>query len=134
MLILGSIGAVMGFAICLIISFLTSDPETETLSAGMKVLYIAVGALQGAIAMGATVVYQMESWSIARATVTHFLITFAAYFAMGYIQGWLELGSAVFWITTAVMIVIYFIIWLANYISYKRTIRKMNEELEKFKK
>ena len=133
-LILGLIGAVAGFVLCLIIIILTSDPNAEPVSVGMRVLYVAAGAFQGAIAMGTTVVYQIEKWSIARATVTHFVATFAAYFLMGYVQGWLEFGSVVFWITTAAMFVTYFIIWLTNYLSYKRTIHKMNEELEKLKK
>ena len=132
--ILAVAGTVMGFAICLFISLISEDPDEEQISTGMKILYYAVGCLQGAIAMGATVVYEIEHWSILRATVTHFVLTFAAYFLMGYVQGWLVFGSLVFWVTTGCMVVAYIIIWLVNYFSYKRTIRRMNRDLKKLKK
>lgn len=125
------IGAVMGFVVCFIITLLTSDSHDSEVGVGMMILYYSAGIMQGAIAMGGTVVYQIERWSITKATVTHFVLTFAGYIAMGYIQGWLDPGAPGFWITTAVMIVCYIIIWLANYYSCKNSIKEINDKLDK---
>lgn len=92
-----------------------------------------LGALQGALAMGSTVVYDIDRWSVTRCTVTHFIIAFGGYTALGLIEGWMKLNDPGFWIMTAAMVTAYFIIWLVMYLSYKRTIKRMNAELNRWK-
>jgi hypothetical protein len=48
-------------------------------------------------------------------------------------MGWFKLDDPVFWIVVAAMAAAYVLIWLVQYLSYRRTIRKMNENLEKMK-
>ena len=92
-----------------------------------------LGALQGALGMGSTVVYAVDRWSVTRCTVTHFAITFGGYTALGLAEGWLKLNDPGFWIMTAVMVAVYFLIWLIMHLNYRRKIRKMNDELKRWK-
>jgi Flp pilus assembly protein TadB len=83
--------------------------------------------------MGSSVVYGIEKWSIARATATHFLLVFALYFFLVISMGWFSLSDPVFWIVVGTMVAVYILIWLLQYLSYRRQIREMNDELIKWK-
>ena len=50
---------------------------------------ILLGGIPGAVAMGSTVIYDIEKWSILRCTVTHFLVAMGA-----IIFGCIEIGRA----------------------------------------
>ena len=117
-------------AVISIIFILTGPSEGLTVKA---LPHILLGGLYGAAAMGSTVIYDVEEWSIARATATHFLLSFALYFLLVITMGWFRLDDPVFWIVVAVMAAAYVLIWLVQYLSYRRTIRNMNENLEKMK-
>ncbi|MBR3306740.1 MAG: DUF3021 domain-containing protein [Lachnospiraceae bacterium] len=136
-LILGSIGFVCGILIGLTF-FICSDvygaEDRAAAFAGLSLFELLVGGIYGMISMGLTVVYDIESWSIAKATITHFAFTLAGFYAMGMIQGWLVLGDLLFWIMTAAFIAVYICIWLSQYLSYRRQIRRMNDGLDQFKK
>lgn len=92
-----------------------------------------LGGIYGAVAMGSSLVYDIEKWSIARATATHFLLVFALYFLLVTAMGWFRLDDPVFWIVISVMVIAYVLIWLFQYLAYKRKIQAMNEELKKWK-
>ena len=115
------IGALIG------IGFLLADRERPGLMEALP--HILVGGVYGAVAMGSSIVYDIESWSIARATVTHFLACFGLYFLIVITMGWFRLDDPTFWMVIALMVIAYVLIWLFQYLSYKRTIRKMNQEL-----
>ena len=120
-------GFVLGVAvgICLMLigssSFLTAFP------------HILLGSVYGAVAMGGSVVYGIENWSIARATATHFLLVFVLFVLLAVWMGWLRLKDPVFWIVLAAMAVAYVLIWLIQYLSYRKKVRKINEDLAKWR-
>ena len=95
--------------------------------------HIFMGGFYGAVAMGSSVMYEIENWSITRATVTHFLVVFALYSLLVRIMGWFTLDNPVFWIVVAVMALAYVLIWLLQYRSCKRRIREMNNELARIR-
>lgn len=126
--------AVIGLAAGLLVSwfFAQMAGTEEGLGFPLWMNYL-LGSLQGALAMGSTVVYAIDRWSVTRCTVTHFVIVFSGYTALGLIEGWMKLNDPGFWIMTAVMVAVYFLIWLVMYLSYKRTIKRMNAELNRWK-
>jgi hypothetical protein len=95
--------------------------------------HILLGGIYGGAAMGSSVVYDIEKWSIARATATHFLFVFALYFLIVVTMGWFRLNDPVFWIVIGAMLLAYVLIWLFQYLSCKRKIRKMNQDLIRMK-
>ena len=92
-----------------------------------------MSGIYSAVVTGSSIVYDIEEWSIARATATHFLLSFSLYFLLVLSMGWFRLDDPVFWIVIAVMVVIYVLIWLFQYLSYKRKIREMNHDLKIWK-
>ncbi len=122
-------GFVLGGVIS-IIFILTGSSGGVT---GKDLPHILLGGIYGAVAMGSAVIYDVEKWSIARATATHFLLMFALYFLLVITMGWFRLDDPVFWIVVAVMVCGYVLIWLIQYLFYKRKIRGMNDKLEKWK-
>ena len=126
--LLAALGYVLGVLVGVV--FFLSDPSGGLAAA---IPYLILSGIPGAAAMGSSVIYDIEQWSIARATVTHFLITFGCYYLLSLSLGWFRFGDRIFWIVTAAMVIIYIIIWLIMYLSYRRQIRKMNDELRRLK-
>lgn len=121
-----------GFALGVLISIgfrLARSPEGLSLFSPDML----IGGLYSAVVMGSSVVYEIEQWSIARATATHFVTSFGLFFLVSLSRGWFRLEDPVFWIVVAVMAIGYVLIWLFQYLSYKRKIQEMNEELKKWK-
>ena len=104
-------------------------------SEGLKAAFpnLLLSGIYSAVVTGSSIVYDIEEWSIARATVTHFLLSFSLYFLLVLSMGWFRLDDPVFWIVIAVMVVIYVLIWLFQYLSYRRKIREMNHDLKIWK-
>lgn len=125
--LLGLAGFVIGAAIVICLVLLDSQPLQGAFA------HIVIGGIYGAVAMGSSVVYGIEKWSIARATATHFLLVFALYFLLVISMGWFSLSDPVFWIVVGTMVAVYILIWLIQYLSYRRQIREMNDELIKWK-
>lgn len=116
-------GALIG--VCFTLTGSSEFPES--------LLHILLGGIYGTVAMGSSVVYSVEKWSIARATATHFLLVFALYFLLAISVGWFRLNDPFFWAFIAVMVVAYVLIWLIQYLIYRRTIRAMNDDLKKWR-
>ena len=125
----GLAGFVLG-GIISVIFILTGSPDGLT---GKDFPHILVGGIFGAAAMGSSVIYDVDKWSIARATATHFLLMFALYFLLVITMGWFRLDEPLFWIILGCMAVGYVLIWLFQYLSYSRKIREMNGSLNKMK-
>lgn len=126
--LLGALGYAVGIVIGVVIFLFNSSHNfAEALPS------ILLSGIPGAVAMGSSVIYGVERWSVARATVTHFLITFGGLYLVGFALGWFRFGEPAFWIFTAAMVAAYVLVWLIQYMAYKRQVRKMNEDLRKWK-
>ena len=95
--------------------------------------HILLGGIYGGAAMSSSIVYDIEKWSITRATATHFVLVFALFFLLVITMGWFSLDTPVFWIVVGAMAAGYVLIWLIQYLSCRRQVRKMNDELKKWK-
>ena len=127
--ILGLIGFAASILIC--IGFMRIGGSSDGIREALP--HLLLGGLYGTVAMGSSIVYEIEKWSIARATTTHFLLLFSLYFLLVISMGWFRLDDPVFWIVVAAMVIGYVLIWLFQYLSYRRKIREINEELKKWK-
>ena len=125
-ILLGLIGYAAG---CLVGLCFALQSENFTVASALP--QILLGGLPGAVAMGTMVFYDVENWSLLRATVTHFLTVMGVMILACYVLNWFEPWSAAFWIMLAVELVGYIIIWLIMYLCYKKQVRKLNELLEK---
>lgn len=84
--------------------------------------------LFGAVCMGGTIVYNIESWGLLKATITHYLMVFVSFIIVDTLLGWFPYNILL--ITVAIGTVMYFIIWLIQFLIWKRKIKQLNNDLE----
>lgn len=100
---------------------------------GTLIAYFISSGLYGAVVMGATVAYDIERWSITRATLTHLFVALGGLYAMGLVQGWLTFSVFGFLVPTLGFIAAYFLIWLVQCLSYRRKVSQMNRTMKAWK-
>ena len=121
--------ALLGYVIGCLIG-LGFSLSSEDFSLGKALPRILLGGIPGAVAMGSAVIYDVERWSLLRATTTHFVIVMGVICFGCFVLDWFEPWSTAFWIMMAAEVVAYFIIWLIMYKGYRGQIRKLNEMLK----
>ena len=133
--ILASVGLALGLMVGL--AFLLTGGMREALSeksTGWVVTYLLISGGMGLINMGTVTLYDVERWSITRATATHFAICMSTLCGLGAFLGWFRAMDAAAWITLTASVAVYFLIWLVMYLSYRRKVRRMNEGLRQWKR
>ena len=85
------------------------------------------------VANGSSVLYEIETWSIVRSTITHFIIAMATFYVVAFTLRWFAPTDPVCWIMSVILVIVYFIIWMIQYLIYKHKVKRMNEELKKWK-
>lgn len=96
---------------------------------GAMILQTALCALLGAMFGGASVVWEIESWSIVKQTGVYFLVASLSMMPIAYITRWMEHSIAGCLSYFGIFVVIFAVIWLIQYIRGRRDVRKMNEKL-----
>lgn len=124
-ILLGIIGYIAGCAVGLIFAL-----QNNPFSFADALPQILLGGIPGAIAMGTTVIYDIEKWSILRVTVTHFLIVMVVTLLASFVLKWFEPWSTPFWIMMAAEAIGYILVWIIMYSCYKAKVRKLNETLK----
>jgi len=85
--------------------------------------------IYGAAFGGASAVWDMDRWSLARMTVTHLIIVCAATFPIAWLMRWMPRSAAGIAVYFGIFLGIYLLIWLSQYSAIKRRIRLINEKL-----
>ena len=124
-ILLGLIGYVCGCVIGLPFAL-----QNENFNIRESLPTILLGGIPGAIAMGSTVIYDIEEWSLLRATATHFLVVMGVILFACFLLKWFPPWSPAFWIMLAAELVGYVIIWLIMYYCFRKKVRELNEMLK----
>ena len=125
------IGALMGIAICLILYGFGLYDEIIIDDKPFVIMQFVGSALNGIICMGSTIVYDIDNLGLSKVTLLHYVITLVSFLCFNFLLGWFSEFNII--LILAVFTVAYFIIWLVNYLIYKREIRRMNKDLEYIK-
>lgn len=139
-LLRGLLGFPLGIALncilAVIISVIIGDghfyPCVPTLveSVGSEIwavtIQVALSGLLGASFAAASVIWEIEDWSIAKQTATYFFVTAIAMLPIAYLTEWMEHTLIGFLIYFGVFLVIFFVIWLFQYFYWIRKIRALN--------
>ena len=121
-------GAVMGMLISLIIHAVNISNGELITDAPFFITQFVGSGLMGAVCMGSSVVYDIESWSLVKVTITHYAIAMIAFLTASLVLKWFN-GTALL-IAIATFSVAYALIWLFEYLLWKKEIRKMNRDLK----
>ena len=129
--IVGLIGFAVGIPVGIAFLMISSS---EDWSAMRIAVHLLLSGVLGGVALGSSVMYEAESWSVTRCTVTHFIVTFTTYFAIGFSLGWLSLDDISTYIMVGCMVVAYFMVWLSMYLVSKKEAKELDEMLSEWKK
>jgi hypothetical protein len=126
-------GCIIGELISIMICVFVNGTEWVD-SNGLEFLRQIIGSMiYGGIAMGGSVVYEIESWSIVRVTATHYITTMISFLIANTVLGWFGTGIAL-WIAFICMTIGYILIWLIQAGVFAVQVREVNRELRQLHK
>jgi hypothetical protein len=146
-LIRGLIGFPGGVTICLVITIIESlivgdgrfyacVPEFVEL-AGSEIMAVilqtVLAGLVGSVYGAASVIWEMEDWSIAKQSGIFFAIAAVTMMPIGYLLNWMEhsvTGIVSFYL---IFLVIFVMIWITMYLIWRRKVRELNQDVQKRK-
>ncbi|MCR5675369.1 MAG: DUF3021 domain-containing protein [Lachnospiraceae bacterium] len=123
--------ALLGAVVAMLISALLCANYGFSEAVAKNPFYVffqfAGSGLLGAVCNGGAVVYEIESWSIRRMTLFHYLLCMASFVAASTLLHWFSLR--VLFPCMILLTVIYAVIWIVNYLRWDREIRRINRDL-----
>lgn len=126
-------GCLVGMFIPIII-MVCADGTEYIDSHGLILLKQIIGSMiYGGIAMGGSITYEIENWSIVKATLTHYITTMGSFLVVNYLLEWFGTGTTLVF-AFAGLTVGYFFIWLTQSLLYSKRVKKVNEELNLIKR
>lgn len=135
------VGVAIGFVITILISACVGDgnfypvtPELINTMGNELNAVILQTVLCGILGIGfatASVIWELDSWSIVKQSGIYFLIACIIMLPIAYIAGWMEHSIGGFLSYVGIFVAIFVAVWLAQYLSWKRKIKKMNELVNK---
>lgn len=135
------VGIAIGFVITIIISVCVRDgnfyPVTPELIETMGnevnavILQTVLCGIMGTGFAMASVIWELESWSLAKQSGIYFLIACIIMLPIAYIANWMEHSIGGFLSYVGIFVAIFIAVWLAQYLSWKRKIKKTNELVNK---
>ena len=137
------VGIAIGFVITLMISAFIGDgyyyPVTPELigSTGNElnavILQTVLCGIMGSGFAMASIIWELDSWSLAKQSGIYFLIACIIMFPIAYIANWMKHSIAGVLSYVCIFIVIFVVVWITQYLSWKRKIKRMNDCFKKGK-
>jgi hypothetical protein len=90
------------------------------------VLMGVLGACFGA----ASLIWEVESWSIAKQTGIYFLVSSLAMFPIAYFTEWMEHSILGFLIYFGIFVAIFIVVWVLQYFIWRKKIDQFNEKIK----
>ena len=108
----------------------------EHFSSNLNVLLVSIilWALIGSLFSVTTMLFEIETWSLARQTLTHFALTVSGFMILAYLAGWYPLDLISIASEIFVFIIIYFVIWGSSMLRAKRNVDAINRKINKRRK
>lgn len=137
------IGLSIGYLITIVISLIWADgyyascvPElAERMGSeiGAVTLQALLCSILGMGFGGCSVIWEIESWGIAKQTGIYFLIVSLIMMPIAYVTYWMEHSIQGIVSYFAIFILIFAIVWVIQYSRAKHNVRHMNKKMESFR-
>ena len=134
-------GIAIGFVITLIISacigngsFYPVTPELiDTMGNELNavILQTVLCAVMGVGFAAASVIWELDSWSLAKQSGIYFMIISVIMLPIAYVTNWMKHTALGVLSYVAIFVAIFIIVWLSQYLLWKRKIKKMNALVSK---
>ena len=142
------IGFIMGIVVGLLITAIAFmfgenkeivivSPEFAQSIGNTALAFVIQSVLTGMLGVagyGGSELYRIESWSLLRSTLTHFIIVISLFFVIAFTLKWIVISDIpMMLIMLGSYVAVYFIIWLVSYLKVNHQVRDINTGLEKMK-
>ena len=140
-LVIGFIlGAIIGNAIAIISSLfygkfaiISGSLRNSVGPVGGIIVQSLLSGLIGMAGIGGMSFYDIDKWSLLSVTAAHFISIMITFTIAYFVLGWGDRSWLLYLIMVLIEALIFFIIWLVIYSGWKKTVKEMNEDLEKYK-
>ena len=126
------IGFLIGMILGNLIAWMTGPTVSPALAdligsrTGAILIQTLVSGLYGVATVSGMLLYDVEDWSLAKATIVHYLIVAGLYVPMALFLGWAA-NTADILIVEGCQLIAFFLIWLIMYLKYRAEVKKLNE-------
>lgn len=134
------VGLAVSYLITVLISVAVADgnyypvvPELiETCNSEINAVLLQTifSLLYGAMWGGASVIWEMEKWSLLRMTVTHLILCSVTTFPVAYLMWWMPHNMTGVFVYFGIFLAVYLLIWVSQYQSMKRRIDQINRKIQ----
>lgn len=135
------LGISIGFIITVLIficvgdgSFYPVTPELiETMGNELSAVVLQT-ALCGILGSGfamASVIWEIDSWSLAKQSGIYFAIACVVMFPIAYVTNWMKHSTVGILSYVGIFVVIFIFVWVIQYFAWKRKIKKINDGVNK---
>ncbi|MBQ6504020.1 MAG: DUF3021 domain-containing protein [Flexilinea sp.] len=102
--------------------------------AGALILQTLFSGVIGMAAIAGMTFYEIESWSMYKSALIHYLLIIGVFIPIALFLGWItpHIGDILF--MSGIMGVVYLLIWLFMYWNYRRETEDLNREIKGNKK
>ena len=135
------VGIAIGFVITLLISICIGDgafyPVTPELiqttgnQLNAVILQTILCAILGVGFAMASVIWEIDSWSLAKQSGIYFAIVCVTLFPIAYITNWMKHNAIGILSYVGIFVAIFVITWLVQYFVWKRKVKRMNDGVRK---
>ncbi|HPN61299.1 MAG TPA: DUF3021 domain-containing protein [Bacilli bacterium] len=94
------------------------------------VLQSLFSGLLGVVSIGGICFYDIESWSLLKATIAHSVSVMIGFIIVFMVLQWVPFTLVSCLVIAASVLIIYALIWLIMYLIWKKEVEKMNKDLE----
>ena len=133
------VGIAMGYIITLIISACIGDgtfysvaPElAEKMGSELNAVILQT-VLCGVLGVGfaaASVIWELDSWSLAKQSGVYFLVIGILLLPIAYVANWMQHTVVGFLSYLGIFVGIFAVVWLSQYLCWKQRIKKMNDRV-----
>lgn len=134
-------GIAIGFVITLIISICIGNgsfyPVTPELidatgnELNAVILQTVLCAIMGAGFAVASIIWELDSWSLAKQSGIYFMIISVIMLPIAYCTNWMKHTALGVLSYVAIFVAIFVVVWLSQYLLWKRKIKQMNTLVSK---
>ena len=109
--------------------FLGANGVVETVPVTTLIREILTSMILAFIAAGISAVYQTEKLQLGMASLIQGSVLFLDYIILYLVNGWMPFTWQAIALFTAIFVAAFLIIWAIVYLSSRRNIKKMNQQL-----
>ena len=96
-------------------------------------IHTIFSGIHGALSFSGVIFYEIEEWGLAKATFMHSLLINASFLINGLYLEWIPFDLSSILVSTSIITIMFFIIWIIMYTRYKKEVRDLNQLLQKEK-